>query len=146
MGASTANGSNDFQDEFDKLTPLIREEWPAVDADALSATGGDYERVVALIAEKTDHTKALVKRQLCELRALSAKPTGNGVEHRLEEMLHKLHERSNEIAGYVKKQMLADAKHRVTENPIVSLLMAIGLGVILGFILRGGGRRGGYQP
>ncbi len=143
MSATSANGSNGFQDAFERIKPLIREEWPAIDADSLSATGGDYDRVVSLIADKTDHTKALVKQQLDELRATANGGSG-GVDQRLQDMLHKLQERSNEIAGYVKKQMLADAKSKVSENPLVALLTAIGLGFILGFILRGMGRRDRY--
>jgi ElaB/YqjD/DUF883 family membrane-anchored ribosome-binding protein len=144
----TANGSTGFQESFEKIAPLIRDEWPVVAADALAATGGDYERVVALIADKTEHTKTLVKRQLAELRDISDKgassnggSTAKAVDAKLHEVLHKLQERSNEIAGYVKKQLIADAKAKVSENPLVTVLMAIGLGILLGFILRGGSRR-----
>ncbi len=144
----TANGSNGFQESFDKIRPLIREEWPGVAEDALAATGGDYDRVVTLIAAETEHTKTLVKRQLAELRDEAAKgaaANGNSVKSavdaKLQEVLQKLQDRSNEIAGYVKKQLVADAKAKVSENPLVTVLMAIGLGILLGFILRGSGRR-----
>ncbi len=145
MVTTTGHGATGFHDEFDKLAPLIREEWPDVDADALTATRGDYERVVTLIAAKTEHTKALVKRQLDELRAIATDGNGKGgslgIDQGVQQMLNKLHDKSNEIAGYVKKQMVTDAKVKVSENPLVSLLMAIGLGFVLGFILRGMGRR-----
>ena len=56
-------------------------------------------------------------------------------------MLDKLQARTNEIAEYVRKPMMEDAKSKVSDNPLVSLFMAIGFGFLLGFLLRGVGRR-----
>ena len=44
-------------------------------------------------------------------------------------------------AGYVRERLAEDARTQVKQNPLVTLMMAIGLGFILGFILRGPGRR-----
>lgn len=71
-----------FHGAFAKLSPAILEEWTAVDAPALAATGGDYDKVVALIADRTAHTKVLVRRQLEEIyRVLTTPLTGIGAGH-----------------------------------------------------------------
>jgi len=132
------------KEEFEAVLPLIRQEWPEVDADELKATEGDYDAITALVVEKTEHTKALVARQLDELRDMAKSDLADAAaeERKLQQMLKKMQEKTNEIASYVRSQMLADAKSKVGDNLLVSLLMAIGLGFIIGFILRGLGGRG----
>jgi ElaB/YqjD/DUF883 family membrane-anchored ribosome-binding protein len=138
MSTDSAKGPAGFDREFPALVPLIREEWPGIDGEALAQTKGDYDLVVALIAEQTEHTTALVKRQLDELRALAQGDCCG--ERSLRQVLSRWQSKSDEIASYVRNRMLAEAKAKVGENPLVSLLMAIGLGFILGFVLRGVGR------
>ncbi len=49
------------------LARLILEEWPQVPADAVARAGGDLDRLVEVLAEHTDHTRALLRLQLAEL-------------------------------------------------------------------------------
>ena len=97
--------------------------------------------VVALISDETTQSKALVQDKLAEMQTVASDDGDAAEEKRVRRVLNKIQERSNEIAGYVRKQMLEDAKTKVGQNPLVSLLMAIGLGFIFGFLLRGMGRR-----
>jgi ElaB/YqjD/DUF883 family membrane-anchored ribosome-binding protein len=130
-----------FAERFDKLAPMIRDEWPQVDGDALEQTRGDFDLVVALIATETDHSKTLVKKQLHELATIANDngATQNEVR-RLRQMVDRLQAKSQDVTDYVKKQMVTDAREKVGQNPLVALLMAVGFGVILGFLLRGLGR------
>jgi ElaB/YqjD/DUF883 family membrane-anchored ribosome-binding protein len=141
-------GNADFAHAFEKLVPLIVGEWPDVQADALAETKGDYEAVVTLIARKTEHTRALVRRQLAELEGLARAPaTGDGESNgdelqRLRKLVERIQERSREVSEYVHDKMLGDAEKKVRQNPLVALLWALGVGLLLGFILRGSGRGG----
>ena len=63
-----------FQESFAKVSPAILAEWEQIEAAALSATGGELDKVVTLIADRTAHTKALVRRQLQELWQVSMEP------------------------------------------------------------------------
>lgn len=112
-----------------------------VDGQALEQTQGDYDLVVALIATETEHSKALVKKQLDELASVS---DGNGKTtdevRRLRQMVERLQHKSQDVANYVKKQMMTDARDQVGKNPLAALLMAVGFGIVLGFLLRGLGR------
>ncbi len=94
--------------------------------------------------EETSESEAQVDKELSDKPAADENGAGDlADEKRVRRVLNKIQERSNEMAAYVRKQMLEDAKAKVGQNPLVSLLMAIGLGFIFGFLLRGLGRRDG---
>jgi hypothetical protein len=158
MTATKVEAAEAFAKAFPALQPLICAEWTAVDPKALGATEGDYEKVVALVTSATEHSRTLVKRHLAELVQVAnedaAKPaTGGGggaakgegmlgvAERSLQEALRRLQAKANEVADYVRKDALSDAKRKAEEHPLfVALLVAVGLGFILGFLLRGHGR------
>ena len=144
-GAAASEVSADaFKSAFAAVSALIRQEWPSIDARALDATGGDLDQVVELVAAKLERTKASVKKQLAELHALAT--STDKVEAKvstLQAMVDKLEARSREIAERVKKEMLPQAEERVRNNLWTSLLIALGLGMLIGLLLRiGGSRRG----
>ena len=112
-----------------------------MDGEALDQTHGDFDLVVALIAMETDHSKTLVKKQLEEIATVANDNGANDNEVRkLRQMVERLQAKSQDVTDYVKKQMVTDARDKVGQNPLVALLMAMGFGLLLGFILRGLGR------
>lgn len=131
----------------------------------LDETGGDIERVVAVVARATEHTRALVRRQLAELSGLTgaADAAADPLTARVEAALRRLEERTaglrgqandvverasalagraSEVADHVKQDLVPEAEAKVKENPLVSLLVALGLGMILGLIIGGSFGRG----
>ncbi len=148
---STSNGvgisARTFKTDFDRVAPLIREEWPEVEQDALLETGGTLEKVVDLVAGKTERTKALVKRQLRELHEIATtagkeKPSLDGALHEIEararEILEKIEAKGGEAAAQIKKEVVPKAEEKVKENLLTSLLITLGFGFILGILF---GRR-----
>lgn len=135
-----------FQGDFSRLAPLIVEEWPQVDPIAVEKTAGNYDLLVSLISTETEHSKVLVKKQLTELADVARSDKDitdekqNAEIKRLRAMVDRLTARSQEVSNYVREQMLEDARGQISKNPVVALLTAIGLGFVLGFILRGLGR------
>ncbi len=63
-----------FRVAFADVRPLILDEWPTVDVDALDATEGALDEVVVLVAERSGRTKALTRRLLAELLTVVAAP------------------------------------------------------------------------
>ncbi len=126
---------------FNALRDLILEEWPSVDAEALDATGGDRQLIVELVAERTEHTKALVKKQLAELEELTQEKKGESNEYaQLKAKLGQLQAKLSEMAGYTRSQIsegISETKVKADEHPLIVLLMAMGLGLILGIFVRG---------
>jgi hypothetical protein len=74
--------ASEFRSKFASVAPLIKVEWPALDASALDATEGDLDRVTGLVAAHADRTKVAVRRALLELLAEATRAKGaNGAAH-----------------------------------------------------------------
>jgi ElaB/YqjD/DUF883 family membrane-anchored ribosome-binding protein len=124
-----------------RFAELVVEEWPGLAREAVNALAEDREALTALIAERFDHTKALVRKKLGELERLVG--TAEGREQsaeRVEQLLEELRAKSEEATKYVRDELARDARIQVREHPLVSILMAVTFGLLLGFFLRGLGR------
>jgi hypothetical protein len=141
----------EFASAFKLMQPAILAEWPQIDAAGLAGTEGDLERTVSLIAEQTAHTKALVRRQLDELHRVvcappprprpAARPRVEGSPaESVDEMLHDLEQRAAHLLRDLRGGMLNDARGKVRENVLFSLVIALGFGFIVGVLFTGWGR------
>ncbi len=147
-----------FQRAFPAVSALILEEWPALDPAALEATQGDFDKATALVAEHTSATRVTVRRQLGELLALAERPAAkraaNGAPPAAERpkpmvdqvddvlaAVRRLESFAADEAKRMSAKLIPAAETRVRENLWVSLLLALGLGLILGLWMNGGRRR-----
>lgn len=135
-----------FAESFAAVKPLICAEWPAVEPAALDRTKGDWAKVVTLVVKTTEQDQAQVEKQLAELQQVAVEedpepaPAPAAGKRPVQEALRTMQARMNEVADYVRRQMVEDARTKARDNFLITLLMAIGLGFLLGFILRGFGR------
>lgn len=152
-------------DQFLALMPLMLEEWPQLNQDELLATDGDLDRVITYVAHQTEHTQTLVRRHLQELASLvepleptqpppsssdsnptvavpAAAPadTDAATPSSIDQLLSDLESRTDQLMQDFKAEMLPELEKKARSNLGMSLLIALGLGVILGLLL--GGRRG----
>lgn len=58
-----------------RLVSTILGEWSQIDERDLFATHGEFDKAVALIAERTGYTKALARRQLEEIYEAVPRPS-----------------------------------------------------------------------
>lgn len=143
MDAESSTETRSFGQDFERVTALIREEWPAVDKAALEATNGDFDGVLALVATTTEHTRALVRRQLEELRREAHQPNDSGfLPSEWNDILRRVQGRAGGVARDLKSHALEEATLQVRRNPLTSLLVALGLGFLLGLALRRSSPRG----
>lgn len=168
MAEDTAGfGKAAFASAFAALRPAIAAEWAEIDDDALAATDGDLDRVVALVAERTTRTKALIRRQLEELfrvvtepaPAAHAAPRGRargdraaertatadrGAAHGnppgVDQLLAELERRTAQIMRELRGGFFDNTRDRVRDNIFFSLLVAIGFGFIVGVLFNGSNR------
>ncbi|MFQ4135025.1 hypothetical protein PGN35_001775 [Nodosilinea sp. PGN35] len=160
-----------FQHHFAAMVPLILSEWPQLLEENLLATEGDLDLAVAYISGETDHTQTLTRRHLNELASLievepsvsgqsAPKAVLNGVSSALkatvleateplrvdkssiDNLLDDLESRTENLIQELKAEMLPELEKRARGNLGQSLLIALGIGFVLGLIL--GGKRG--QP
>lgn len=148
------------------LRALVLEEWPGLSAEALDAAIGETERLVELVAEHSGHTRALARRKLAELgqlvaegqRAGDAAPAGEGgaagalpadLRRQVDALMRSLEERARHLGAQVREEVVPQAEQKVKEaedklkeNLLVSLLVAMGFGLLVGLILGGSLGRG----
>lgn len=147
---------------FAAVAPLVREEWPELDTAKVAATDGDLDALVTLVAGHFDRTKTLVRRQLLELldvaesrskeragrhvngAAKKSEPSSRELETpQVEEVIaavRRLEAFASEEVKRVSAKMVPVAESKVRQNLWVSLLMALGFGMIVGLWLNGGRR------
>jgi ElaB/YqjD/DUF883 family membrane-anchored ribosome-binding protein len=146
-----------FQECFAGISPLILGEWKQVSAEQLAATNGDLSQVVECIATTTEHTQALVLRQLCELYQIAiheqssseSPPIPQAVSRLIQDQISddtvkqaiaQLEAKTEELLKQFKKEILPEVNQKMQKNPLGTLLTAVGIGFVLGLLL--GGRRG----
>ncbi len=154
----TAATKKAFKHHFESMVPLLLSEWPQLTEENLVATEGDLDSTVVYISSETDRTKTLVRRQINELATLvegdasapekvadngaassSLEPTGPlGIDKSsIDNLLDDLESRTENLIQELKAEMLPELEKRARSNLGQSLLIALGIGFVLGLILRG---------
>jgi hypothetical protein len=151
-----------FHSAFPQLTSAILDEWPQLDAESLAAANADLDKVVALLVEKTGHTKALIRRQLEEILYIVTTPVDAGVRvhrgtvsgfardtraaaatvneaahealHSVEEILEQFEKRTRPLLRELRGNVLTEARDKVREHWLLSLLGTLGLGFLVGVL------------
>src|SRR5260221_4845159 len=131
-GAAKELSQEKFQTSFGKLQDIIVGEWPSIDKDQLLATAGNLEKVVDLVAEATDHTRTLVRRQIAELSEIDKSKASP--REKATEMLDRINKRTAELVKELREKHVETAKTTMRENIFVTIFAALGLGLILGLI------------
>lgn len=141
------------------LQALIREEWPGLDGARLEACEGRLDAVVVLVADHTERTRALTRRQLAELLAVALEPApeplprpGPRVAPRpsaraadreplppalepFDRLLRSLEGHVDELTQQVKADVAPLAMDTARQHIGLALLLAGGLGLMLGLFL-----------
>lgn len=148
-----------FKESFAAVVPLMKEEWPDLDADALAKTEGDLDQAVALLAAHMESTKAAARRQISELVDLAAaqeahRERSNGAAKPSDEETSKLPPLDDVMAAIRRLELFATEEVKRVSTEVVpaaraqaqksmwtSLLIALGLGLFLGMWLNRGRRR-----
>jgi hypothetical protein len=150
---TTTVAQDAFKHHFKAMVPLILAEWPQLLETNLVATEGDLDLAVAYISGETDRTQTLTRRHLEELAtlvepapepapapALPASDTEADHPSTIDQLLGDLETRTEHLMAEFKAEMLPELEKKARSNLGTSLLIALGLGFILGLLL--GGKRG----
>lgn len=156
---STELTSDSFKALWGRARRLVANEWPDIDADALAATEGELDRVVALVAKTADRTKVWARSRLEEIYEAARAESGrngksNGVasEGETDKSKRPRTEQVDELLVAIKRfegfaleeakkmsgKMIPAAEEKAKKNLWLSLALALGLGFFFGLWLRGG--------
>lgn len=164
-GAATSTPMNrtQFHNAFPQLCSAFLEEWPQIEAESLSATKGEFDKVVGLIAEKTGYTKTLIRRQLEELFRIvtlppeAGTPPGRGAAfgyearaaaatlsdaahealHSVEAILEHFEKKTSHLLRELRGNVLTRTSDKLRKHWFIALLGVLGLGFIGGFLVNG---------
>ena len=161
MANTLSPAQETFSQHFDAMVPLIMAEWPQLIEENLLATEGDLDLTVAYISGETDRTQTLIRRQIKELASLvepeavdpeKVEPKDKAAiappiapnddvssSSSIDNLLDDLESRTEHLIQELKAEMLPELEQRARSNLGQSLLIALGIGFVLGLIL--GGKR-----
>ncbi len=141
-----------FRTRFVAVGPKILDQWTAVDPVELAATKGELSGVVDLVVRATDRSPSEIE---AKLRALSEpvvepEPETKGLHRRfgiaakqMDEVVHavkRFEAFAADEARKMKTNLLPVAETKIRANLWTSLLIALGLGFVIGLWMRGSRR------
>ena len=125
-----------FIDRFDTLLPQIQERWPDMAKQTLEATRGSLDELVKVISLHSGKTTYGVKEQLEDLLD-SASDKTKGIAESLEPLEKQLEDLLDELNTTLRPRI----EKPIKQKPLLAIGMAAGLGLLIGILLSGGGRR-----
>lgn len=147
-----------FRTRFISVGPKILDQWSTVDPVELAATKGELGVVVDLVVRATDRSPSEIEAKLRALSALSepvqeparSPDEAKSAERRfglaakqMDEVLHavkRFEAFAADEARKMKSELAPIAEKKIRANLWTSLLVALGLGFVLGLWMRGGRR------
>ena len=132
---SNGSAEHQFRERFEHLLPKIRQRWPELATHTLEATRGSLDEVARLIEQSTGLTQQGVREQLEELMHVA----GDRGRH-LAESLEPLEQQLEELLDELNSTLRPRIEKPVRQRPLLSVGVALGVGVLLGMILTGGRR------
>ena len=126
---------HNFRERFDSLLPSIRERWPDLAEQTLEATRGSMDEVARLIEQNTGLTSQGVREQLEELMQ-TAEVSGRQLADSLDPLEEQLEQLLDELNSTLRPRI----ERPVRQRPLLALGVALGFGMVLGSMLRGGRR------
>ena len=129
------NFEHHFRDRFESLLPTIQKRWPELAHHTLEATRGSVEELVRLIERNTGLTPQGAREQLEELMHSA----GDRSKH-LADTLDPLEEQLEQLLDELNSTLRPRIERPVRQRPLLAVGVALGVGVLVGAMLRGGRR------
>ena len=120
-------------EKIDSFIPLIKEKWPSIAQKTLETTKGSIDDLVEVIANHTGSSAVRVKRQLFEIIE-SIKENKWEISEKIEPIESQLEDLLEELNNTIRPKI----ESPIRKQPILSIAIAAGVGLILGTILTSG--------
>ena len=139
-----------FRTRFVAVGPKILDQWATVDPVELAATKGELSGVVDLVVRATDRSPSEIEAKLRALSEPVVETEEKGLHRRfgiaskqMDEVVHavkRFEAFAAEEARKMKTNLLPAAETKIRANLWTSLLIALGLGFVIGLWMRGSRR------
>ena len=120
-------------EKIDSLIPLIKEKWPSIAQQTLEATKVSIDDLVEVIASHTGTSANRIKRQLFEIID-SIRENKWEISDKIEPIENQLEDLLEELNNTLRPKI----ESPIRKNPILSVAIAAGIGLLIGTILNNG--------
>ena len=122
-----------LREKLDSLIPLIQEKWPEIAKQTIEATKGSIDDLVNVIAKHTGKSSIGIKNQLLDIV--------NSIQSNkweISEQLEPIENQLEELLDELNKTLRPKIENPIKEKPILSLVIAAGIGLIIGTFINSG--------
>ena len=120
-------------EKIDSLIPLIKEKWPNIAQQTLETTKGSIDDLVEVIASHSGTSAVGIKRQLFEIID-SIRENNWEISEKIEPLESQLEDLLEELSKTLKPKI----ETPIRKKPILSIVIAAGIGLLLGTLLNSG--------
>lgn len=117
--------SNIAEGKMKQFEGSIRKKWGKLSSKDLEQIKGDKDKLVGLIQEKYGEAKDVIEESLSELFDNKS----------FQETIDAAYEKKDEIVEYA-QQVSENLSGKVKENPLSAILIGVGVGYILGKLMK----------
>ena len=122
-----------LREKLDSLIPLIQEKWPEIAQQTIEATKGSIDDLVNVIAKHTGKSSIGIKNQLLDI--VNSIQSNNW---EISEQLEPIENQLEELLDELNKTLRPKIENPIKEKPILSLVIAAGIGLIIGTFINSG--------
>lgn len=117
--------SNIAEGKMKQFEGSIRKKWGKLTSKDLEQVKGDKDKLVGLIEEKYGEAKEVIEEALSQILGNSS----------LQETIDAAYEKKDEMVEYA-HQVSENLTEQVKKNPLASILIGVGVGFILGKLMK----------
>lgn len=108
---------------------FIQEKWGKLTKQDFERIKGDKEKLVGLIQEKYGEAKEKIEETLSEILGNSS------LQETVHDTVDAAYQKKDEVVDCA-QQICGDLSEKIKQNPIASILIGVGLGFLLGKIMK----------
>ena len=122
-----------LREKIDSLIPLIQEKWPNIAKNTIEAAKGSIDDLVEVISNHTETSNSGIKNQLFEIFD-SIQENNWEIADKIEPIENQLEELLDELNNILRPKL----ESPIRKKPILSVAIAVGIGLIIGTLINGG--------
>ena len=121
-----------ISETFDYFLPKIKEKWPDLAIQTIEATKGSLDDLIDVITEHSGKTSAGIRNQLNEI----FQPIDDFEKN--EEYSMPIEDELEDLIDELNRTLRPKIEKPIKEKPLMSIAVALGFGLFVGLLLKGG--------